>query len=406
MPFSNDSWTDFIKKNGMMKQGRGEPDPNNRFQAVYATREYEPLSLFMLSIDGKWVVIGPEDDEKMGQHSRTMAPLVRKLLETRLNEMADGGHHSISRRQNTDDDERYAWMDSIADDVEAGHYQNSGSDSEDEFHDAPEKKGGWSGSLEELMSLYRARSPPPTPTHPQAALSPLQRAQQESGKTVYINDEGARMQFGSGGNAQTLYCGQEKTTKDGTFLKTCFTPRLVNTYPGDHRCGPYNGLQCNACKVRQDLVITDVTLENCHLKFLEKLEGQLAAHLVNATGDNTQYSEILVCKGPMVGNKSSKIAFATALEMLGEFCVKSNPFKMGAIYNTTIDTEHSACDVVISCPGPIRPAVRSAASQPPKDLILNSNCTYVCPRVSHTTNDEGWDGSHIKCVFVSKFSKQ
>ena len=69
MPFSNDSWTNFITKNGMKKKGRGQPDPNNRHQGVYVNSEYVPKSLFMLSIDSKYVVFGPDDDENMGQHS-------------------------------------------------------------------------------------------------------------------------------------------------------------------------------------------------------------------------------------------------------------------------------------------------------------------------------------------------
>ena len=173
MPFSNDSWTNFIIKNEMKKNSRGLPNPFNRLQAVYTNSEsVPPKSLFMLSIDREYVVFGPDDDKKRGQHSETVAPLVRKLLEKRLNQIAradigctisSADHHSV--HHSIDDDKRHdalkkfiteeveaalstmhSGSDSedefITDEVEAAlsgmHCQDSGSDREDEFHDARE----------------------------------------------------------------------------------------------------------------------------------------------------------------------------------------------------------------------------------------------------------------------------
>ena len=137
MPFSNDSWTNFIIKNEMKKHGRGQPDPFNRHQGVYTNSEsVPPKSLFMLSIDSEYVVFGPDDDEKM----------VRRLLVTRLHQIdawkkfiTDEVQAALSTMSGLDSEDEFEVYE-----VEAAlsgmhcHCQDSGSDREDEFHDARE----------------------------------------------------------------------------------------------------------------------------------------------------------------------------------------------------------------------------------------------------------------------------
>ena len=235
-------------------------------------------------------------------------------------------------------------------------------------------------------------------------------------RVTRLNNDGERMKPGKGAYAQTLFCGQFKITenKKRTVLKNCFAGK----YPDDARCGPDNGIQCMACEIAQDrMQISDVSLNNCHETFSDMFEHQLTDGNVNMVVNDPQYRTEFnvnhnVCKDGLNCNRSSKVAFATALEMLQAFCTASKKkFEIIEIHSLTMSVDACHCHVDMSCVPPIKPphavmrgasaSMRSAsASRAKLKFSVLINCSYYTgPTVGHAKHQEGWDGSHVKCCF-------
>jgi hypothetical protein len=235
------------------------------------------------------------------------------------------------------------------------------------------------------------------------------------------NDDGVPMYYGTMAYAQTLYCGQKKKTEDGTFLKACFSARGVTgmgkgIYPPDSTCGPSDGLQCNACKIVQDSMdISKVTISKCPETFLklftERFDTMLVEQIREKNSPDTTKFSTEVCKGGLNSNQSTKIVFATAIEMLREWCGEHTNFKMCGIYDTDINADKSSCDVKMSYSAPVvspqyKPVMRGVKHPSTEDSsglyrwTLHIESVYVKHDVLHQEPAHaGWDHSYVECSF-------
>jgi len=216
----------------------------------------------------------------------------------------------------------------------------------------------------------------------------LNCAHQTMSHFVHANNDGSPMKLGRGAYAQTLYCGQYKTTGPprNDVLKNCFAGKC----PDDGRCGPDDGIQCIACQIVQDRKSTSqVSLDNCHEEFLEMFQQNLTAGHVNNVLDDPDYRpqfRAVVCREALNANRSSKVVFATALEMLQEFCDAGEQFKVICIHKANITTEACRCHVDMSC-GKL-------------EFSLRINCSYYQGPVDNfIVLHPGWTGSYVNSSF-------
>ena len=351
--------------------------------------------------DNMYVVIGPKDETHTGHTywdytdpygyspmygpANVTYPELQRALSRRLAEESEEAKDRIVRR--------------VMDEIEAGN--------------SPAHAHGESSEYEYHVPRFASLQPPAGAAHP-GRRPPLLQPPAGGGvdedrpdRVTRPNNDGAPMKPGKGGYGQTLFCGQYKKTEGGKVLKNCFAGK----YPHDARCGPDDGFQCIACQIEQDrMQISEVSLENCHETFLDMFKLKLTAGNVNMVVNDHRYRPEFnvnhnVCKDALNANRSCKVVFATALEMLEEFCTASEKqFELICIHTATLGVDACRCHVDMSCVPPIKPpdaVMRGAAASRAKlQFSVLIDCVYYTgPTVGHILGQEGWDGSHVKCRF-------
>jgi hypothetical protein len=190
----------------------------------------------------------------------------------------------------------------------------------DEWSDAlegvePPTQTPFTGTLEELMKLYKAKTPA-RDTDISRNGDGVEKVSQDR------NEDGGVVRRGKGIWYQTYYCGEVKYPTSWISLTSKYQ------HPPDNTCGPDDGMQCIACKRLQDShEIGDMSQENCYEGFQQNFKEWIAVivptipqHAQTFPIGTIKKNRLDVCNGRMNTNQGSKTIAFSALEAMQETC--------------------------------------------------------------------------------------